>query len=60
MLERMSLAYYPEGEIIVSPEQGPVQQFWVIKQGHVHAEQNVAQATDTDAWMANVFRWVPC
>lgn len=51
MLERMSLAYYPEGEIIISPEQGDVQKFLVIKQGLVHAEQNVAQATDTDAWM---------
>lgn len=51
MLERMSLAYYPEGEVIISPEQGDVQNLLVIKQGLVHAEQNVAQATDTDAWM---------
>jgi len=51
MLERMSLAYYPEGEVIISPEQGEVQNLLVIKQGLVHAEQNVAQATDTDAWM---------
>lgn len=51
MLERMRLAYYAEGEIVITPEQGPVQQFLVIKQGMVHAEQSVAQATDTDAWM---------
>ncbi|HEY8887473.1 MAG TPA: DUF294 nucleotidyltransferase-like domain-containing protein [Gallionella sp.] len=51
MLERMSLAYYAQGEVIISPEQGNVERFLVIKQGKVLGEQTVAQATDTDAWL---------
>ena len=51
MLERMSLAYYAQGEVIISPEQGNVERFLVIKQGKVLGEQAVAQATDTDAWL---------
>ena len=51
MLERMSLAYYAQGEVIISPEQGNVERFLVIKQGRVLGEQAVAQATDTDAWL---------
>jgi CBS domain-containing protein len=51
MLERMSLAYYAKGEVIISPEQGNVEKFMVIKQGEVLGEQAVAQATDADAWL---------
>ncbi len=51
MLERMNLGYYAEGEVIVSPEQGAVDRFLVIKQGVVHGEQSVAQASDTDTWL---------
>src|SRR5512142_1750715 len=51
MLERMHLDYYAGGEVIVSPEQGPVTRFWVIKQGMVHGEQNVANASETDTWL---------
>lgn len=35
MLEHMQLAYYAKGEVIVSPEQGPVQHLYIIKQGMV-------------------------
>jgi CBS domain-containing protein len=51
MLERMNLGYYAEGEVIVSPEQGAVDRFLVIKQGKVHGEQNVAHASETDTWL---------
>ncbi|MBI5890285.1 MAG: CBS domain-containing protein [Nitrosomonadales bacterium] len=51
MLERMSLGYYTEGEVIVSPERGAVDRFLVIKQGVVHGEQNVAKASDADTWL---------
>ena len=51
MVERMDLAYYPQGEVIVSPEQGVVERFLVIKQGMVHGEQNVANASETDTWL---------
>ncbi|MDH4284922.1 MAG: CBS domain-containing protein, partial [Gallionellaceae bacterium] len=47
----MSLAYYANDEVILSPEQGVVGKFMVIKQGRVHAEQNVAQATSSDTWL---------
>lgn len=51
MLERMRLAYYAKGEVIVSPEQGMVERFLVIKQGMVHGEQNVAHAAEADTWL---------
>ncbi len=51
MMEHMQLGYYPEGEVIVSPEQGVVDRFFVIKQGVVHGEQNVAKASDADTWL---------
>jgi CBS domain-containing protein len=51
MLERMNLGYYAEGETIVTPEQGAVDRFLVIKQGVVHGEQNVAQASEADTWL---------
>jgi CBS domain-containing protein len=51
MLERMQLAYYAQGEVIVSPEQGTVQRFLVIKQGMVQGEQNVADASEADTWL---------
>jgi CBS domain-containing protein len=51
MLDRMQLGYYAKGEVIVSPEQGVVQRFLVIKQGMVQGEQNVANASDADTWL---------
>ena len=51
MLERMRLGYYAKDEVIISPEQGVVDQFLVIKQGTVQAEQKVADATESDTWM---------
>jgi CBS domain-containing protein len=51
MLERMQLAYYAKGEVIMSPEQGIVERFLVIKQGLVLAEQDVAHAVEEDTWL---------
>lgn len=51
MMERMRLTYFADGEVIVSPEHGPVEYFWVIKQGLVHGEQSVAKASDADTWL---------
>ncbi len=51
MLERMQLAYYAHNEVIVSPEQGVVEHFLVIKQGMVHGEQSVADVSATDTWL---------
>jgi CBS domain-containing protein len=51
MLEHMRLAYYAQGETIVSPETEAVENFLVIKQGMVQAEQNVADAFEEDSWL---------
>lgn len=51
MLERMQLGYYPQGEVILSPEQGVADRFLVIKQGLVQGEQSVAHASESDAWL---------
>ena len=49
MVERMQLAYYEQGGVILSPEQGAAANFLVIKQGLVQGEQNIADAND--AWL---------
>jgi CBS domain-containing protein len=51
MLERMRIAYYASNEVIVSPERGPIDRFYVIRQGLVHGEQSVAQAADAGVWL---------
>lgn len=51
MLERMRLAHYAQGEVIVSPEQGVAERFLVIQQGMVQGEQNVAPTSETDTWL---------
>ncbi len=38
MTERMSIAYYAENEVVLSPEHGEVGRFFVIKQGMVAGE----------------------
>ena len=51
MLERMQLSYYAAGEIVISPEQNKVGQFYVIKQGLVYGEQSVAKVNEEDTWL---------
>lgn len=51
MIERMKLGYYAQNEVIVSPEQGAVDRFLVIKQGLVQGEQSVAHASSADTWL---------
>ncbi len=43
MIERMELAYYGKGEVILSPGNGEVRRFFVIKQGLVAGEQKFAE-----------------
>ncbi len=50
-IQRLELAYYPKGEIVLSPEQGPVSAFYVIRQGVVQGEQGVAQTQRESAWL---------
>ncbi|MHB0984243.1 MAG: DUF294 nucleotidyltransferase-like domain-containing protein [Sulfuricella sp.] len=51
MAQRLSLGYYAKGEVIVSPEQGIASHFFVIRQGVVQGEQNVARAADSGTWL---------
>jgi CBS domain-containing protein len=38
-------AYFAPGETILSPEQGPVQQLFFVRQGEVSAQRGIAEAT---------------
>ena len=51
MIERMKLCFYAKGEVIVSPEQKQVEQFYVVKQGIVYAEQLIEKSTEVDTWL---------
>lgn len=51
MVERLTVGYYPRGEILLSPEQGVASRLFVIKQGVVQGEQNVARSVGADAWL---------
>lgn len=52
MVEHLKLGYYAQGEIILSPGQGVVEHFLVIKQGVVQGEQEVVSAQkDELAWL---------
>jgi CBS domain-containing protein len=51
MLEHMRQAKFAKGEVIISPQQGLVERFFVIKQGIVQGEQNIAHSNETDTWL---------
>ncbi len=51
LAERLKLGYYGKGEVILGPDSGPVKTFYIIKQGVVHGEQDVARAQDDAAWL---------
>jgi len=51
MLERMNLAYYAEGEMIISPEQGAAASFLVIKQGKVYGGQRITDVNEVETWL---------
>lgn len=51
LASRLSIGYYADGEVVLSPEQGEAGAFYVIKQGVVLGEQGVAQAQEDSAWL---------
>jgi len=51
LVQRLQLAYYARGEVILSPEQGIANRFFIIKQGVVQGEQDVVRAQDDSAWL---------
>ena len=50
MAERLSLGYYAKGEVILSPDRPPPDRFYVIKQGVVLGEQDVARVEEDAAF----------
>jgi len=51
MAERLKLGYYAKGETVLSPENGEVGTFFIIKQGEIHGEQDVVRAQEDSAWL---------
>ena len=51
LVQKLEVGYYAKGEVILSPEQGVVSRFFVIKQGVVQGEQGVVNAQDDSAWL---------
>lgn len=51
LAERLRLGYFPKGEILLSPDQGEALKLFIIKQGVVQGEQDVARAQDDPAWL---------
>lgn len=50
MVKNLSVGYYAKDSVILSHEQGEPEKFFVIKQGMVLAEQDIASAQDDDAF----------
>ena len=50
MAERFKLGYYAKGEVLVGPGPNPVDRLYVIKQGTVLAEQEVARVEHDSAF----------
>ncbi|MGE5319042.1 MAG: DUF294 nucleotidyltransferase-like domain-containing protein, partial [Hyphomicrobiaceae bacterium] len=51
MARKLTLGYFAQGEVILSPEQADPVPFLIIKQGVVQGEQGVAQAQTDSAWL---------
>lgn len=51
LVQRLKLAYYGKGEIVLGPDAGPVRTFYIIKQGVIDAEQDVVRAQDNATWL---------
>jgi CBS domain-containing protein len=49
LAERLELGYYGKEEVVLGPEQDPVERFYIIKQGVVQGEQDVARAQGDEA-----------
>jgi CBS domain-containing protein len=51
LARKLTLGYFAQGEVILSPEQTDPVPFLIIKQGAVQGEQGVAQAQEDSAWL---------
>ena len=48
---RLKLDYYARGEVVLGPQAGPAEVFYIIKQGAIHGEQDVARAQNSNDWL---------
>ena len=51
LAQRATLAYFAQGEAVLSPTQAEPVDFFIIKQGVVQGEQGVARPADDGAWL---------
>ncbi|MGA7948696.1 MAG: DUF294 nucleotidyltransferase-like domain-containing protein [Thiobacillaceae bacterium] len=51
MAQKLTLGYFAKDEVILSPAQADALQFFIIKQGVVRGEHDVAVARQTSAWL---------
>ncbi len=49
MAKRLKLAFYNHGEVIVGPDSGPADRFYIIKQGRVRGEADASDSSES-AW----------
>lgn len=46
LLERARLRFMPAESVVIAPDDGPVQSFFIVKQGHIHGERTVRGQTE--------------
>lgn len=51
MTERLKVGYYAKDEVVLAPTEAPVDTFYIIKQGVILGEQDVARAQENTAWL---------
>src|SRR5487761_2801479 len=51
LASRLRLGYYAQNEVLLAPDQSTAQKLFIIKQGVVQGEQDVARAQDDAAWL---------
>lgn len=48
--KRLSLNFFPKGEVIVGPDDGPANRFFIIRQGRLQGEQEQADGSRESRW----------
>jgi HPt (histidine-containing phosphotransfer) domain-containing protein len=60
LAERLKLAYYGKGEVLLSPDHGDVKRFYIIKQGAVQWSRRGRAAPGWNCTRANPSPWARC
>lgn len=51
LAERLKVGYYGKGEVVLTPDTGAADTFFIIKQGVINAEQDVVRAQEDATWL---------